>query len=138
MFLSICKQVESVTISDDYELMEHKEKDWNASSSVSHTEPVKEVSQSIENFPYREALSTVSSPSHSPNKLVSKRYAPLSHSYIKQKMIILYLFLYLKDKPNSIPLFFLFGDSRLNLLCWSLMSGFAIHLLSITFWIQSI
>ena len=97
MFLSICKQVESVTISDDYELMEHKEKDWNASSSVSHTEPVKEVSQSMENFPYREALSTVSSPSHFPNKLVWKRYVPLSHSYIKQKMIILYLFLYLKD-----------------------------------------
>lgn len=39
-------KVESFTISDEYELIENEEKDWNASSYTAHSEPmaVKEVS----------------------------------------------------------------------------------------------
>ena len=37
-------QVESVTISDNFELVEYEEQGWNAPLPVSHTEPVKEVS----------------------------------------------------------------------------------------------
>jgi len=41
-------KVESFTIGNDYELTEHEEKDWNASSSTAHSEPlaVQEVSTS--------------------------------------------------------------------------------------------
>ena len=41
-------QVESFTIDDNYELTEHEEKDWNASTSTAHIEPlaVQEVNAS--------------------------------------------------------------------------------------------
>jgi len=41
-------KVESFTLGDNYELTEHEEKDWNASSSTAHSEPlaVQEVNAS--------------------------------------------------------------------------------------------
>ena len=33
-------KVESFTIDDNFELTEHEEKDWNASSSTAHSEPL--------------------------------------------------------------------------------------------------
>ncbi|XP_020626324.1 elongator complex protein 5-like [Orbicella faveolata] len=36
----VIRKVESFTLGDNYELTEHEEKDWNASSSTAHSEPL--------------------------------------------------------------------------------------------------